>query len=198
MPTRRKFLESAAAVSAAPFAAEGVLAEGTRAAAQMGVLYDHRHESARAFRRRATHLHAPIHGTPNGDVTELWQHYFSAAWREQPMPLAGLTERPALFMLEQLGRDYGLRVVFQAEHEAVEDGDWVHRVTRSTESRLQGELEAAGAGWPGILADELLTAPHRVVSADVSPSGAAMAAHLNEPTKLYSWIIAPKSAVASI
>ena len=114
------------------------------------------------------------------------------------MPLAGLTERPALFMLEQLGRDVGLRVVFQAEHEPRDDTGWVHRVTRSVEASLQSELGASGAAWPDLLADQLLIAPHRVASADVSPSGAAMAAYLNEPTKLYSWIIAPKSAAASI
>jgi hypothetical protein len=48
--------------------------------------------------------------------------------------------------------------------------------------------------WPTVLADQLLTGS-RVATRDFSPSGAAMAASIDEPTKLYSWIIAPRTAV---
>lgn len=198
MPNRRTILQSAVAIAGTPLAPGVIHAESARAAAQMGVLYDHRHREARAFRLRAAQLNAPVHGTENGDITDLWQHYFSVAWKDQPMPLAGLTERPALFMLEQLGFEHGMRVVFQAEHEADGQGGWKHEIVRSSLPALVGQLEAAGAGWPAVLADRLLTAPHEVASKDTAPSGAAMASRLDEPTRLHSWIIAPRSVVEHI
>lgn len=198
MPTRRNILQSAAALSAAPLAPNVVFAKGAGAAAQMGVLYDHRHREARAFRARAAQLHAPIHGTPDGDITDLWQHYLREAWGAKPMALAGLTERPALFMLEQLAWEHGMRVFFQAEHEADGQGSWTHTMLRTSEPGLKGQLEAAGDSWPAVLAGQLLTAPQQVASKDLTPTGAAMAAELNESSKLLSWIIAPKSVAQHI
>lgn len=198
MPTRRTILQSAAVLSAAPLAPKVVFADGTRPAANMGVIYDHRHREARTFRRRAAQWDAAIRGTLDGDITEIWQNDLSVLWKSKPAAIAGLTERPALFLLEQLGRDYGMRVFFQAEHEANGKGAWIHRIVRSSNPSLKGQLEAAGRAWPAVLADQLLTAPQEVASKDITPTGAAMAAHLNEPDKLYSWIIAPKSVAAHI
>jgi hypothetical protein len=196
--TRRTLLQSVVAIAGSPLAPGVIYAGGVGVAAQMGVLYDHRHREARVFRLRAAQLNAPIHGTPDGDITDLWQHYFSVAWKDEPMPLAGLTERPALFMLEQLGFEHGMRVLFQAEHEPDGQGGWSHTVVRSSRPGLKGHLEAAGSGWPAVLADQLLTAPQTVVSKDVTPTGAAMAASIDEPARLRSWIIAPRSVVNHI
>lgn len=198
MPNRRTILQSAVALAGSPLAPGIAYADSAGRAAQMGVLYDHRHREARAFRLRAAQLNAPVHGTENGDITDLWQHYFSVAWKDRPMPLAGLTERPALFMLEQLGFGHGMRVVFQAEHEADAQGGFTHTIVRSSATALEGQLQAAGAGWLAVLADRLLTAPQKVVSKDTAPTGAAMASRLDEPTRLHSWIIAPRSVVEHI
>lgn len=198
MPTRRTILQSAAALTAAPLTPGVVFAGGTRPAAHMGVLYDHRHREARAFRLRAAQWDAPIAGTQDGDITDLWQNYLSVAWKSKPAALAGLTERPALFLLEQLGWQHGMRVLFLAEHEASGQGRWMHRIVRSSMPALKGQLEAAGIGWPAVLADQLLTAPQEVASKDVTPTGAAMAASLDEPLRLHSWIIAPRSVIEHI
>jgi hypothetical protein len=170
---------------------------GTRPAAGIAVLYDHRHPAARGFRLRAAQWHVPIHGM-HGDITDLWQNYFRTAWKNEPAPLAGLTERPALFLLEQLGYQHGMRVVFQAEHDSVGEGRWTHRVVRSSTPGLERQLDIAGPAWPAVLADQLLTAPQEVASKDSRPSGASMAAYLDEATKLHSWIIAPRSVVAHL
>lgn len=198
MPTRRTILQSAAALSAAPLAPRVVFADGAKRADHLSVLYDHRHAAARIFRLRAAGWEAPVHGIRDGDITDFWQRYLSSAWRSRPEALAGVTERPALFMLEQLGWQYGLRVFFQAEHESVGGGKWVHRVVRSSRPGFAGQLEAAGAGWPAVLADQIVAAPQNVASKDTTPTGAAMASCFNEPEKLYSWVIAPKSVVAHI
>jgi hypothetical protein len=44
-----------------------------------------------------------------------------------------------------------------------------------------------------LLADALV-AGAGVAARNFGPTGAGMAAYLGEPTKLYSWIIAPRSA----
>jgi hypothetical protein len=69
-----------------------------------------------------------------------------------------------------------------------------HRVVQSAAPGLERELVAAGADWPAVLADALIVGS-QAAKRDVLPSGAAMAAHLGEPVKLYSWIIAPRKAV---
>jgi hypothetical protein len=163
-------------------------------ATNLAVLYDHRHAEAREFRQRAAHWDARIRGTLDGDITEIWQNDLSVAWKKKPQALAGLTERPALFLLERLSWDYGLRVVFEAEHESTGKGNWNHSIVRSGNSSLKRELEAAGAAWPVVLADQMLAAQTEVAKRDFMPSGAAMAARIDEPTKLHSWIIAPRAA----
>lgn len=199
VPTRRTLLRSAAALSAAPFAPRVVFGAGAKAAANIEVVSDIRHSAARSFNLRAAYLDTPIAPLRDGDITELWQHYFSVAWKNsRPRALVGLTERPALFLLEQLGWQHGLRVFFQAEHESDGRGKWAHRLLRATGTGLNSQLEAAGKAWPAVLADQLLTAPQEVASKDLTPTGAAMAAYLNEPDKLYSWIIAPRSLAKSI
>ena len=70
MPSRRSILKSAAALSAAPFAPKVVFAAGSRPVAGMAALYDGRHAEARIFRLRAAQWDVPIHGTPDGDITD--------------------------------------------------------------------------------------------------------------------------------
>ena len=54
---------------------------------------------------------API----NGDITELWYDELDGLWRRQPAAIAGFTADSALFCLERLAMDRGLRVAFQRE-----------------------------------------------------------------------------------
>ena len=195
MPTRRNFLESAAVITAAPLAPRLVFADGSRRAANIGVVHDARYREARTFGLRAGQWSAPVRAI-EGDITDFWVSELQGRWMSTPVAIAGLTERSALFMLEQLAWDYGLRVVFHAEHDSTGQQTVAHRIVRSADSSLKSQLEAAGAGWPAVLADRMLTEPGRVASRDITPSGAAMAAFLNEPTRLHSWIIAPKTTAA--
>ncbi len=159
----------------------------------MGVIYDSRHGEARSFGDRAGRVGLPTYAI-EGDITGLWQTELRALWKQAPVTIAGLTERPALFLLEQLGWDHGLRVVYQAEHGSNPGSGAEHHVVRAAHPGLKRKLEAAGAMWPHALAGQILTGPREVASNDHTPSGAAMAAWIGEPTKLHSWIIAPRSA----
>lgn len=193
MTNRREFLQTAAALSAAPLAGRAGLAQGRSAVTVEAVILDERHVEAIDFGNRAGHLGAALR-IISGDITELWQNELRTHWKTTPTAIAGLTERPALFLLERLAWDYGLRVVFEAEHEADGRGHASHHVIRTADPSLTPELNAAGRRWPNVLADALLAGSHAPAS-DFKPSNAAMAAHYGESTdKLYSWIIAPRTA----
>jgi len=47
----------------------------------------------------------------SGDLTDLWINNYSRKWKRSPMTLAGLTGQDALFVLETLAPDFGMRVV---------------------------------------------------------------------------------------
>ena len=192
MTNRREFLQTAAALSAAPLAGRAAFAGGRQPAALEAVIFDSRHLEAREFAARAGALGAPLREI-EGDITDLWQNELLACWKAAPAAVAGLTERPALFLLERLAWEHGLRVVYEAEHRPDASGHAKHRVIRTADPSLALELDAAGRRWPGILADALVAgtgAPAR----DFRPTDAGLAAHLGEPTFLSSWIIAPRTA----
>ncbi|HEY8519272.1 MAG TPA: hypothetical protein VIN61_04270 [Gammaproteobacteria bacterium] len=193
LSNRREFLQTAAALSAASLAGGGALAAQRERAAWQAVVYDARHAYARDFGARAGFWGAPLRAI-EGDVTDLWQHELLRVWKTTPGAIAGLTERPALFLLERLGWEHGLRVVFEAEHRLSPHGEVEHDIVRPADAALARELRAAGARWPGALAD-LLVAGGLPAARELGPSGAALAAHLREPPTLCSWIIAPRSAV---
>ena len=49
-----------------------------------------------------------------GDLTEIWMHDLDELWKTRPAAIAGVTGPDALFVLEQLARGPGLRVVDRA------------------------------------------------------------------------------------
>lgn len=193
MPTRRTFLQSAAAVSAAPLAPGAVFARLGAPPAEVGVVFDRRHAPACALGRQAAQRSAAVSSIA-GDITDLWQRELSVRWNAAPAAVAGLTERPALFLLERLAWDHGLRVVYHAEHEPLAGGLIAHRVFKAASAGLVCELEAAGAGWPVALAELMLGASRALTSRDYRPTEATMSGQLDEPVLLHSWIIAPRSA----
>ncbi len=184
-PNRREFLQAAAA-SALPLGA------GT-ASAVRAVLIDERHREARAFGARFAGRGVTGYALPEGDITEVWRRKIGPAWKREPFALAGLTERPALFCLEQLGWSCGLRVLFHGEH-VVYRGGTDHSLLRGAEA-LSGSprgLERAGARWPALLADALAGYPGPARRIRPGPSLAALAPALPDSAQLLtSWIIAP-------
>jgi hypothetical protein len=57
-----------------------------------------------------------------GDVAKLWYDDLRVHLRENRSPVAGLTDRRALFCLEELARDVGMRVIFRADHIVDQNG----------------------------------------------------------------------------
>lgn len=193
MTNRRQFLQTAAALSAVPLAGRADFTSPGNPPAYAAIIYDTRHAEAREFGARAGPLRAALRGI-EGDITDLWQNELRSLWTKSPTAIAGLTERPALFLLEQLSLAHGLRVVYEAEHQPVQDGSAIHKVIRNADPGLAPLLDASGRSWPGVLADAMVTG-HLAPVRNFYPTDAALFAHLGEAPKLYSWIIAPRSAV---
>jgi hypothetical protein len=58
-----------------------------------------------------------------GDVAELWYSDLRSHLRDSRLPVAGFTDRTALFCLEELARDVGMRVIFREDHIIDQNGD---------------------------------------------------------------------------
>lgn len=162
---RREFLRATALAAAAPIVARSETsmdAPGPRMA-----VFDRRFEPARRFADAIR----PFGLEPraiDGDVTRLWFEELHPRWTVEPAPLAGLTARGALFCLERLAWDHGMRVVYHGRHAAPwTDGALPERVA---EAMARARLEE--------------TSPR-------GPSEAAMPAASDDDAVLHSWIIAP-------
>ena len=196
MINRREFLE-VAAVSALPAIAGARQRVDDRLGASRPalptVLIDARHAQARTVGARLTVAGALVRAIPEGDVTQVWLEHIGPAWRRQPLIVAGLTARPALFCLEQFALGCGLRVVFHGEHVVHRQGRTEHRLLRGADTAgVSGrDLELAGPLWPARIAEAIATHAGKAGSERFGPSDAALSPTLPAGAQLLtSWIIA--------
>jgi hypothetical protein len=179
-------LQASAAVSA--FAATGVagaaLAAEPTSLQLQAVIYDSRFDEARAFAAAAARLGRPVRAI-NGDVTRLWFEELQPAWAKAPAPIGGLTSVDALFCLERLAWDHGMRTVLRGEHAPTVRGETRHQVYGGAAPELiASELELAGGQWPQRLAEMLARRP-------VGSRRPDAASTLGGSSGLVSWVIAP-------
>jgi hypothetical protein len=195
---RRIFLEAAAA-SALPAIASARTndAAGQSTAPASGavhtVLIDERHAPARMFGDRLRATGFGIHAIPDGDLTQVWLQHIGPAWRQNPVTVAGLTARPALFCLEQLALGCGLRVVFHAEHVVHEQGRTEHHLLRGAPASGFSTLDLSLAGvlWPARIAQVIARYSGPAVRQRFGRSEAGLHPTLPPGAQLLtSWIIA--------
>jgi len=119
MVNRRRVMKIGAATVAGALVNLPVLGPHAAPARAYGAferaVFDERFAECRAF---ATELHSAgvFTSAIRGDVADLWYGDLRAHLRENRLPIAGLTDRAALFCLEELARDVGMRVIFRADH----------------------------------------------------------------------------------
>jgi hypothetical protein len=89
-------------------------------------VFDERFAECRAFRGRTAQRRRPVTSAIRGDVAKLWYDDLRVHLRENRLPVAGLTDRAALFCLEELARDVGMRVIFRADHMIDQNGHTQH------------------------------------------------------------------------
>lgn len=89
------------------------------------VVFDDRFAECQAF---ATELEGAgaVTSAVRGDVAKLWYQDLRIQLSKKRAPVAGLTDRPALFCLEELARDVGMRVIFRADHVTEQNGHTQH------------------------------------------------------------------------
>lgn len=121
MIDRRSLLQGGLALSSlplvAPLSLSGARTAHARALEHPGlykVLFDQRFAASREFGRDAQIAGHPVHGF-NGDITDVWYRDLNPRWKTGPAPIAGLTAHGALFCLERLAWDVGMRVTHSSE-----------------------------------------------------------------------------------
>ena len=122
MISRRQILKSGLVATSLPLVA-GVSFIPSRAAHAhvleqpdlYKVLFDQRFAASRDFGREAQWQGKAVQGF-NGDITNVWFHDLHPRWQRGAAAIAGLTAHGALFCLERLAWDVGMRVTHRAEH----------------------------------------------------------------------------------
>lgn len=145
---------------------------------------------AERVERRGVRL-API----ADDLMTLWYDELDLAWRKAPMALAGVTLVETLFVLETFALDRNMHVVYRGEHGLVEGGRIQHRFAGP--APLLERLQPLASPWESALAAALLACPlgaPEIARTEAVSDGAALSLR---DMPLVSWIIAPRSAVAS-
>jgi hypothetical protein len=203
--SRRRFMATGIALSAA---ASLAAVASTRSAPgdPLGLklpldlaLYDTRFPAAHAFARalaiRGVNL-APF----DGDVTPVWFEQLDPVWRQYPLTVAGLTTEGALFCLEQLAWDNGMRVAYRGIHAASPGGGTDHLLEASVHrsSDVQGRISGAQP-WPAQVADIIASIDEPVSAFPSDAQQRSQAVYRTRsrsdqtPSPLVSWLIAPKN-----
>ena len=125
MISRRQILRSGLAATAVPLlaslplvpAATATDPTATRLLAHPSlyrVIFDQRFAASRQFGTEARFQGHAVSGF-NGDITNVWFNELRPRWKEGPAAIAGLTAHGALFCLERLAWDAGMRVIESVE-----------------------------------------------------------------------------------
>ena len=79
-------------------------------------IFDHRFAAGRQFASSSEARCIDTRPIAN-DVTSLWYSELYPLWKRQPAAIAGLTTYGALFCLERLAWDHGMRVLHREQHD---------------------------------------------------------------------------------
>jgi hypothetical protein len=174
------------------------------------VVFDERFAQAIRFGREAGRLGLPVRGL-QGDVTDFWYAELHPLWKRQPRPIAGLTAYAALFCLERLAWDHGMRVVYHGEHARLASGEVEHVLYGPAARPAPGTLDtgpfpvAHGASddradWPAEIASMIARTESRSAWSGLPPARRAVQSRFLTPGSpreqsvgqpLHSWVIAP-------
>jgi hypothetical protein len=125
MVNRRKAMKIGAATVAGAFVNLPAIGRDMPRPVQNGLqraVFDERFAECRAFAAELRGANVFVSAI-RGDVAKLWYDDLRAHLSANRAPFAGLTDRAALFCLEELARDVGMRVIFRADHVMDRDTD---------------------------------------------------------------------------
>lgn len=178
---------SAAAVSVAAPAAAG--------ARRPLFLADQRFGDAQVATVAAEAAGAPIHRF-GADVTPVYE-WLDLRLRSGPAPVAGIATPHALFVLERLAWDRGLRTVFRGVHRDVSSRHLTHECSGAP--AVVARIESAGReNWAATVGRVLATVP---ALTDDSGRNVVTSPHLprnDEKDTLVSWLLIPRRSPVEV
>lgn len=210
MTNRREFLHMGVAALSLPIAARaeassGIFAGGDKQGAEPSgeprterlykILFDERYSVCARFAGEMERRVLPTQAI-RADITRLWYDDLYHRWSKGPAAIAGMTAPGAIFCLEMLARDKGMRVALRVDHRSNRQR-LQHEFTGPVESvALAAELETSAERWPEKMAEMVARFP--------AERGRAMAARYSGPADrvrgqwehLVTWVIAPATARA--
>jgi len=209
--SRRRFVATGLSVSAAASvgaaaSVSGIPSNHAPANCTIGLQYplhlaliDTRFPAAKVF-GRTMGLRGVTLARYDGDVTPIWFHKLDPVWRQHPLAVAGLTTEGALFCLEQMAWDYGMRVAYRGFHHGLPDGGVQHLLESS--ARRPQDVKGRISGlqpWPEDVAELIARIDEPTTAFPSDPQGRSQANYrtrsrstATEP-HLVSWLIAPKN-----
>ena len=151
-------------------------------------VFDQRFAECRAFAAELRRAGVRTSGI-RGDVSKLWYADLRVHLRENRLPVAGLTDRAALFCLEELARDVGMRVIFRADHIMDQNGNIQHNAVGPASLVAVARNLPQEAGFGRAIA-VLLSQFDSVKRRDTSAQKRTGPFSPENKTALVSWLIA--------
>jgi hypothetical protein len=190
MLNRREFVQGGLCATALAASGVALAADASRLPIYK-VVIDERFAASRAFGAQAARLGAELLPT-QGDVTSIWYSDLYFQWKNaQPGAIAGLTTESALFCLDILARDVGMRVVYRGDHCAANGVHFEHQAVGPADVVREITALGSSAAWANTTATALLACPKNDLRPTALRVGPALAAaDVDSSTALVSWIIA--------
>ena len=196
MSSRREFIQrglAASALAASPLTARLALADGgsRKPYRFFTVLFDQTFADGVAFGAEAVRLGGPARAV-GSDAGTVWMNQIEPRWKYGPAVVAGLIGRATLFCLELLARDYGMGVVYRAEHSPAPGGGIRHIITGPQNlAEWESRLTLAGKRWSAVAAEMAMSCPETLPpDPGIGLLDPGQPSSIAEPS-LFSWVIAP-------
>ncbi len=115
MIDRRSVLKIGATTAAGALIHMSVFGNNASRSRYERAVFDERFEPGRVFAAEFARAGVPTSAI-RSDLAQLWYEDLRAALSKRRAPVSGLTDRAALFCLEELARDVHMRVVLRVDH----------------------------------------------------------------------------------
>ncbi|MEP7244302.1 MAG: hypothetical protein ABI885_11500 [Gammaproteobacteria bacterium] len=191
---RRQLIQGVALVAAtSPLQSLATIVESvaSRGARLGAAIVDAEDPGAAVFGEAFAQRGVPIHRVGH-DLTDVYTRVLRPAWRAgATFAVAGMTAPAALFYLERLGWDAGMRLVLIGRH-ADEAAPHTHEIVGPVVARDTFAHEVCSKDWPQAAACAVLAVPERArgLPGLVHTADAAIRSHRT----LVSWLLAPRTA----
>lgn len=201
MTNRREFLHIGMAALSLPIAARAGASSGIfsgedeqRTEPLYKIVFDERFVACRRFGDEIKRRALPVKAI-RGDITEIWYSDLYYRWKEargaeNAGAIAGMTAPGAIFCLETLARDAGMRVALRVDHRRMSAADEHEFAGPENVWKQAAGLKTIAGNWPERMAEIVARFP-------ADPSGAVNARILGHvangaggPERLVTWVIA--------